>query len=329
MNRNAVLMLTGLIVLIAAVSHAEVKIVIDRNVGQSATSDFKFEKVSRPSRNDAATQATFSLVAGQRDRNGGDLDKLHDGKVPTKEDQPAENFFFNAGTEGGRILIELGNEIEIKQVNTYSWHGAMRGPQVYHLYASDGKAAGFNPRPQTGVDPASCGWKAIAQVDTRPQTGAPGGQYGVSVQDSAGALGPYRYLLFDISATERSDPFGNTFFSEIDVVGAGGEPLAAEPANPSGGEGTKEIVEAGDGKYKITIDTTEAPDLTEWAHQELTPVIRTWYPKLVELLPSEGYEAPAQASIVFSANMRGVAATGGTRVRCAADWFRHELQGEA
>ncbi|HNY27560.1 MAG TPA: DUF1080 domain-containing protein [Candidatus Sumerlaeota bacterium] len=329
MNRNAVLMLTGLIVLIAAVSHAEVKIVIDRNVGQSATSDFKFEKVSRPSRNDAATQATFSLVAGQRDRNGGDLDKLHDGKVPTKEDQPAENFFFNAGTEGGRILIELGNEIEIKQVNTYSWHGAMRGPQVYRLFASDGKAAGFNPRPQTGADPVSCGWKAIAQVDTRPQTGAPGGQYGVSVQDSAGALGPYRYLLFDISATERSDPFGNTFFSEIDVVGAQSEPLAAEPANPSGGEGTKEIVEAGDGKYKITIDTTEAPDLTEWAHQELAPVVRTWYPKLVELLPSEGYEAPAQASIVFSANMRGVAATGGTRVRCAADWFRHELQGEA
>jgi hypothetical protein len=322
-------MLTGLIVLIATVCQAEVKIVTDRNVGQSATSDFKFEKVPQPSRNDAATQAPFSLVAGQRDRNGGDLDKLHDGKVPTKEDQPAENFFFNAGTEGGRILIDLKNEIEIKQVNTYSWHGSMRGPQVYQIYASDGKAAGFNPQPQTGVDPASCGWKAIGQVDTRPKTGAPGGQYGVSVQDSAGVLGQYRYLLFDVSATERSDPFGNTFFSEIDVVGVGSEPLAAEPANQSGGEGTKEIVEAGEGKYKITIDTTEAPDLTEWAHQELAPVVRTWYPKLVELLPSDGYEAPAQASIVFSASMRGVAATGGNRVRCAADWFRRERHGEA
>ncbi len=329
MKHNTVGLFTAFIVLIAAVCHADVKIVTDRNVGQSATSNFKFEKVPQPSRNDAATQATFTLVAGQRDRNGGDLDKLHDGKVPTKEDQPSENFFLNAGTEGGRILIELGDVTGIKQVNTYSWHGAMRGPQVYQLYASDGKAAGFNPRPQDAADPSACGWKAIAQVDARPQTGAPGGQYGVSIQDSAGALGKYRYLLLDISATERSDPFGNTFFCEIDVVSAGSEPLAAEPANQPGGEGTKEIVEAGDGKYKITIDTTETPDLTEWAHQELAPVVRTWYPKLVELLPSEGFEAPAQAEIVFSASMRGVAATGGTRVRCAADWFRGELHGEA
>ena len=34
-------------------------------------------------------------------------------------------------------------------------------------------------------------------------------------------LGNYRYLLFDISATENDDPFGNTFYSEIDVVPSG------------------------------------------------------------------------------------------------------------
>ncbi len=57
--------------------------------------------------------------------------------------------------------------------------------------------------------------------------------------------------------------------------------------------------------------------------------MREWYPKLVKLLPSEGYEAPQRVSITFSASMRGVAATGGTRVRCAAGWFRQNLQGEA
>jgi hypothetical protein len=47
------------------------------------------------------------------------------------------------------------------------------------------------------------------------------------------------------------------------------------------------------------------------------------------MLPSEGFQAPTKVSIVFSASMQGVAATGGTRVRCAASWFRRELQGEA
>jgi hypothetical protein len=54
-----------------------------------------------------------------------------------------------------------------------------------------------------------------------------------------------------------------------------------------------------------------------------------WYPKLVKLLPSDGYEAPKKFSISFSADMKGVAATGGTRIRCAAEWFRHNLKGEA
>ena len=57
--------------------------------------------------------------------------------------------------------------------------------------------------------------------------------------------------------------------------------------------------------------------------------MQEWYPKLVKMLPSEGYEAPTKVSITFSASMNGVAATGGTRVRCAAAWFRQNLQGEA
>ena len=47
------------------------------------------------------------------------------------------------------------------------------------------------------------------------------------------ALGNYRYLLFDISATENDDAFGNTFYSEIDVVPSGtaaaGAPTAVQP----------------------------------------------------------------------------------------------------
>jgi hypothetical protein len=56
---------------------------------------------------------------------------------------------------------------------------------------------------------------------------------------------------------------------------------------------------------------------------------RQWYPKIVQLLPSKDYEAPKEVTISFSQDMKGVAATSGTRIRCAAQWFRSNLKGEA
>ncbi len=313
------------VLIITMTSFAEVKIVADHNRNEYATPDFKFRKVPPPSKSDAATKAKFTIVDGRRDRNGGNLDKLSDGKIPFEEDQPAENFFFNAGTDGGRLLIDLDHVIDIKQVNTYSWHPNTRGPQVYKLYVSDGKADGFNLQPKRGTDPQNCGWKLLASVDTRPKERLGGGQYGVGICDSNGTLGGYRYLLFDISRTEATDPFGNTFYSEIDVV----EPNAPVVAATTGIERIWKTFEAERGKYRISIDTSETPYLTEWAHKELAPVLQKWYPKIVKMLPSEGYQAPDKLSVTFSPNMRGVAATSGTRIRCGAGWFRQQLQGEA
>ncbi|MCU0913417.1 MAG: basic secretory family protein [Planctomycetes bacterium] len=318
------------VLLLTTALHAETRIVVERYGSESASMEFKLKDVPVPSRNDAATKARFTLVDGRRDANGGDLDKLHDGMVPTEDDQPGENFFFNAGTAGGRLLVDLGAVIDIKQINTYSWHPGSRGPQVYTLYAGSGTVPGFEPQPKSGTDPQQCGWARIAQVDTRPRSGPDGGQYGVTIRDAAdGIVGRYRYLLFEIARTERQDGFGNTFYSEIDVVDPNTPALAAVPAIAPAGEVRREVVETEGGVHQITIDTTEAPDLTDWAHQDLAPVIRQWYPRLIKLLPSEGYEAPRQVSITFSTRMQGVAATGGTRIRCAAGWFRRNLQGEA
>ncbi|MGB2807795.1 MAG: basic secretory protein-like protein [Sedimentisphaerales bacterium] len=312
------------VLIFAMASRAEVKILTDNNRNEYATPDFKFKSVPSPSKSDAATKAKFTIVDGRRDRNGGNVDKLSDGKIPLEEDQPSENFFFNAGTDGGRLLVDLGRTIDIKQVNTYSWHPNTRGPQVYKLYAGDGKADDFNSQPKRGTDPRTCGWKLVANVNTRPKE-RPGGQYGVSICDSNGTIGRYYYLLFDISRTEGTDPFGNTFYSEIDVV----EPNAPVVVATSGIKRSWKTFEAERGKYRISIDTSETPDLTEWAHKELAPVLQQWYPKIVKMLPSEGYQAPSRLSITFSPNMQGVAAASGTRVRCGAGWFRRQLQGEA
>jgi hypothetical protein len=107
---------------------------------------------------------------------------------------------------------------DIASVNSYSWYADTRAPQVYRVYAADGTDSHFNPAPGVKVDPVTCGWHEVAFVDTRTKEGDGGGQYGVSITDTSGSLGRYRYLLFDVYETESDDPWGNTFYSEIDVV---------------------------------------------------------------------------------------------------------------
>ena len=198
--------------------YAEVKLTMEHNTGSAATSSFKFKNLPPPASDDAAAKAKLVLVDGEIDPNGAELSALTDGVLPTNEDEPEANFFFNAGTVGGRFRMDLGSAIDIAQVNSYSWHPNTRGPQLYKLYASDGTDPKFDGAPKRPVDPTTCGWKLIATVSTLPKEGEGGGQYGVSLTDASGSLGKYRYLLFDCYATETNDDWGNTFYSEVDVV---------------------------------------------------------------------------------------------------------------
>lgn len=280
-------------------------------------------EVPGPTRNDAAANARIRILSGVVDPNSGGIGKLRDGRVATDADQPDENFFFDAGTDGGRLLFDLGRVVEVKQINTYSRHPGSRGPQVYKVFGSDGTAAGFVERPQLTTDLASSGWSQIANVDTRPKSGDVGGQYNVSISESSGVLGKFRYLLFDISRTDASDYFANTFYSEIDVIENGGNDATAatEEAKPY-------VFKTVDGYAEFTIDTSEATDLTEWAEENLAPVLAEWYPKIVAMLPSEGFTAPKAVTVTIRPE-RGVAYASGSRITANADWVRRELKGEA
>jgi len=304
-----------------------IQVVSERIENDAATAAFAFRDVPAPVRLDAAEKAVFTVVDGQRDINGGELVKLNDGRLPQQEDQPAENFFFRAGSAGGRLVADLGNTLAIRQINTYSWHPGGRGPQVYHLYASDGQATGFKADPRRGTDPESCGWKLLAAIDTRPQDGEAGGQHGVSIRDSQDSLGRFRYLLFDVARTAGDDPFGQTFFGEIDVIAQDSVavPIQTEVTQPI----TRTFV-TDDGRYHFTVDTTIAPDLTEWADLKLRPVVQAWYPRIVALLPSDGFTARTNVTIRFRDDMGGTpASAGGRYVNCNAGWFRRELNREA
>jgi hypothetical protein len=208
----------GLLLNLAFATLPDAKVTVDHNAGYTETKEFKFKTVPSPAKDDAAAKAKLVLVDGQLDGNSAQLSALIDGQLPTVDDEPQANVFFDEATSGGRFMMDLSSAIDIAQVNTFSWHPNTRGPQVYKLYASDGTDAKFNGAPRLKTDPASCGWKLVASVDTRSKSGDDGGQYGVSIADSTGSLGKYRYLLFDCSATETSDDFGNTFYSEIDVI---------------------------------------------------------------------------------------------------------------
>src|SRR4051812_16342933 len=115
---------------VALLARADVRVVVDRVDNTHATAEFKFPRVPAPSATDAATGAKFTLIDGRRDPAAGDLNKLNDGRVPETRDEPADNLFFDVGTDGGRIRIDLGAVGEVQQVNTYSWHADNRAPQV-------------------------------------------------------------------------------------------------------------------------------------------------------------------------------------------------------
>ena len=180
-----------------------------------------FQRIPPPSADDAATHAKVLVIDGRLHGLSGGPQILVDGKLPSTNDRPPENFFFIAKSIEGRFLFDFDRAIKIRQINSYTWHAHERSPQVFRLYGADGQAANFIPAPKFGIDPAKVGWRLIADVNTNPAPW-PRGITGISLhqKDPAQTIGTYRYLLFLAFPTETHDPQGHTFFSEIDVIEA-------------------------------------------------------------------------------------------------------------
>ncbi|MEZ6037356.1 MAG: family 16 glycoside hydrolase [Planctomycetota bacterium] len=298
----------------AAASRTEVTVAHRDNA--SARAGLRLDSVPVPARSDAAAKATFTLVDGRLDRGSPGLVALHDGKLPTRADQPDANCFFSR--DGGRFVIDLGSAETVASIDTYSWHPGPRGPQVYAVYVADGASNGFVVGPKRDVEPESCGWQLLARVDTRPANGqgSPGGQYAVHIA-ADGGLGKARYVLFDVVPTSTADRSSNTFFSEIDV-----RLIGAKSAEVLVGK-------TDDGRFEVRVDAAAAPALREWCDDELMPVLLQWYPRIVALLAADGDATPTQVDIRFAATGPAVAATENGRVTCNASWLADNLRGQA
>jgi len=131
-----------------------------------------------------------------------------------------------------------------------------------------------------------------------------------------------------VSPTETDDAFGNTFFSEIDIYDADGSttsPIAILRSSHL-------AFTAADNKYRFIIDTTDALDLRDWCDRELRPIVQTWYRKIVEMLPSDGFVAPSRVELRFHDESRMLgnpAYASGSVITLNTQWFRRELKREA
>ncbi len=72
---------------------------------------------------------------------------------------------------------------------------------------------------------------------------------------------------------------------------------------------------------KVTVDTSEVPELAQWGEQAKA-LVETWHPKIAELLKSDGYKPPMELKLVFKKDMKGVAFASGRTITIAADWVK-------
>ena len=105
-------------------------------------------------------------------------------------------------------------------------------------------------------------------------------------------------------------------------------PAVAQDTNTSFAPAAPLVFKTADGKCTITINTTDAPELRGWAGSNLAPVLVEWYPKIVAMLPGEGFTAPAHFSITLKP-MAGVAYTSGEEITANSTWLRAEIGHQA
>lgn len=304
---------------------AAIDVVVERN---HDSDDFRFPTIPLPAIDDDGVKAKWAIARGLIDDNSPGLNVLYDGRIPPTNDSPDANFFFAGSASARSISVDLGESIDLDEVTTYSWHSGGRAPQVYSLYG----AVELNDdqpwnRLDDGTNPPEVGWIKIADVDTRERQ-ARGGQHASRIAQADVGIGTFRYLLFDIQTVDPKDPFGNTFFSEIDIV-------AKTRANVKRIETPElDLVEfaSDDGRYQYVVDVTAAPAMSSWTKTDLKPVIQEWYPKIVELLPSDNFSPPNKVVFRYQPNskMNGIPAYAqSATITLNSEWMYRERNREA
>lgn len=92
-------------------------------------------------------------------------------------------------------------------------------------------------------------------------------------------------------------------------------PKAAQAAEPPRQKPKQNL------SLQVDLEISEVPEMNEWCERSKQVLVK-WYPTLVEALKIEGYTPPHRVRLIFKKDMKGVAGTSGTRIVCAARWFK-------
>ncbi|MCB9852096.1 MAG: alpha-mannosidase [Phycisphaerales bacterium] len=132
--------------------------------------------------------------------------RLNDGQVAQNNDDTSRCIWYDSE---GRFFCDLGKDVSIDRINTYSWHVSNRAPQYFSLWGAKGKDM---PSPEIKFGDTK-DWDLIAVVDSRKL--GEGKIHGSSISAKHGKLGPYHHLLW------IAENMGmGTFFTEIDIHAA-------------------------------------------------------------------------------------------------------------
>ena len=74
------------------------------------------------------------------------------------------------------------------------------------------------------------------------------------------------------------------------------------------------------GEVQITVDASEAPELSQWA-EDGAVLMKEWYPRLSNLLASPEFEPPAEVTLRIRKSDQGVGATSGTKIVVSSSWI--------
>ena len=77
----------------------------------------------------------------------------------------------------------------------------------------------------------------------------------------------------------------------------------------------------GSAEYDYVFDSSAAPELDQWMKTKLAPPVRKWYPKLVEMFPSDGWKAPKKLVFNFKDDIDSPAYTSGAAVTFSRKWI--------
>ncbi len=306
---------------------------------RSPASDFRFGKESAilpPAEDDAGSNGKWTLLSGKLDSNSGGLDVLLNGKTPNTEDDPRRNAFFAAGTEGGKMLLELPEAVDFHSLAVYSWHGSERAAQRFTAYtrAQPVDAAELEKSGKaTPAELSALGWVKIGDADTSKLQP---GQHAVQLTVGKGQPAiSCRQVLLDVQTNVHPQGWGNTFFYEVDVLTTAQAQTGVQRITPA--EKLTTTVESKDKSLRVTLDFTASPDLKPWMLETAIPELMNWYAKAAALIciPGKTPEAPKAYEILLKEGQLmpgrgGIPAYAlGARMVVSSEFMRKERDNEA